>query len=304
MMHEKSLNEEIDQLKDLKVLTETYETIAASAMRRIRESVFKNREFHSGLIDIFQEVKRVYHHELVGLSARQKASVVRVFPLIDPNKRTVFVLLSSNAGLYGEIVSKTFSLFMNEYRRQNPVPDVLVVGRVGQRLFEEAFPGALFTYFEAPDTDIDLSALNQIVGYLKQYERVIVFYGVFKNILNQSAISTDISGEVASSEENNSGKEKVSYLFEPSLETVAIFFETEIFASLVEQAFHEWRLAKVANRFVLMDRASLNIDQSLKNTLTLIRRISHRSANKQLINSLSGASLWGATLGRENLFHR
>ena len=52
------------------------------------------------------------------------------------------------------------------------------------------------------------------------------------------------------------------YFFEPSLEEVVIFFETEIFASLLEQVFHESRLAKTASRMMLLDRASQNIDKS------------------------------------------
>ena len=77
-----------------------------------------------------------------------------------------------------------------------------------------------------------------------------------------------------------------------SLEEVSLFFETEIFASLLEQIFHESRLAKLASRMVLLDHAIINIESELKRTSLSKQRVHHRTLNRHLLDSLSGVSLW------------
>ena len=70
-----------------------------------------------------------------------------------------------------------------------------------------------------------------------------------------------------------SRNEGAKYIFEPSLETIVIFFETEIFSSLLEQVFHESRLAKLASRMVLLDRASVAVAHALARTVSKRSRL-------------------------------
>jgi len=290
MISKQIIQQELDQLQSLIVLVETYETIAGTSVRRIRNSVLANRAYHIGLNRMFREITTAYKKEVEHVMKKNKikkqGSDVSV---IKRTKQTVFMFLSANTGLYGDVINRTFTAFMTEIKRTEG--DVIIVGRMGKIFFEEMMPGSPFTYFDFPDNSIAIENLKQISVFLAQYEKVVAFYGVFKNLLTQDVRASIVSGAELPMEDT---QEQITqpYFFEPSLEDVALFFENEIFASLLEQVFQESRLAKLAARMVLMDRAVINIERELKRTILEKQRVRHRTANRQLINSLSGVALW------------
>ena len=106
----KAVENEIENAASLKVLVETYKLMAANSMRRIRSSVLENRAFHLGLNDVYQEVKRSYEI-IISAEARKKNKPKRTPLVAGKTAKSVYALISANTGLYGQIISKTFSLF-------------------------------------------------------------------------------------------------------------------------------------------------------------------------------------------------
>ena len=292
MTNNQTIVSEIDLLGSLHVLVETYETIATSSMRRVRNSVLQNRTYHLGLNSLFQEVKRAYRAEMMILTKRR--NIPLNISAIRHNGKTIFVLLSANTGLYGDIIQKTFALFLESVQNQHG--DIVVVGRVGKALFEDSMPGTPYQYFDFPDDKIELENLKAITEHLKEYEKVVAFYGTFKNFIEQVPTHTDVSGDIP--EEKTGPVGKIEYVFEPSIEAVTYFFETEIFASLLEQVFHESRLAKLASRMVLLDRATLNIDTAIQKMSFQRQQVRHRIYNRKQLDQVSGAGLWGSINGK------
>ena len=287
-MENESRTNEVERLKTLNTLVETYETIAASSMRRIRGSVLQNRAFHAGLSRAFGEVKRAYKKEVRELMKKKRIKGETSLSLIKRNGKTAYVLLMANTGLYGDIINKVFTFFSQEFKKG--AADAVVIGKMGSVFFEAAFPGKSLTYFDFPDNAIDLVSLKTITDHLARYEKIIVFHGVFKNLLLQQGTFSAISGDELPTDILES--KDIRYLFEPELETIFLFFETEIFASLMEQVFYESRLAKLASRMMLLDRASLNIDRSMAHAAFERGKIHHRIFNKKQLDALTGMTLW------------
>ncbi|KKS38574.1 MAG: hypothetical protein A3G49_06715 [Candidatus Sungbacteria bacterium RIFCSPLOWO2_12_FULL_41_11] len=293
MVNEQTINIEIERLHSLKSLVETYETIAATSMRRTRNSVLENRSFHLGLAQIFQEVKMAYRKEVLRLMKRRDIEETKALSLIKRNGKTVYVLLSANTGLYGDIINKTFSLFMEKIKEEKA--DLAVIGKVGKAMLETAGFKTGFFYFDFSDTKIELETLKAITRYLHEYDRVIAFYGTFKSFVEQLPVASSVSGlglPFAPLPET-----ETRYIFEPSLEKITIFFETEIFASLLEQIFNESRLAKVASRMMLLDGATINIDQAVERSSFERQKIRHRLYNRRQLDALSGILLWSRSYG-------
>ncbi|MBI2637569.1 MAG: F0F1 ATP synthase subunit gamma [Candidatus Sungbacteria bacterium] len=287
MINSKTILNDIELLESFRVLVETYETMAATSMRRVRNSVLQNRTYHLGLNSLYQEVKQAYRTQVM-IRMKRRDGGEKDMLRIPHSGKTILVLLSANTGLYGDIIQKTFSLFSETVKNQSG--DVVVVGRVGKTLFEENMPGAQYRYFDFPDDKIEPEQLKVITDQLKEYEKVIVFYGAFKNFVEQTPSYSDISGDILGSEAVST--ERVNYFFEPSIGAVAYFFETEIFASLLEQVFHESRLAKLASRMVLLDGAMLNIDGATKKLFFKRQQVRHSAYNRKQLDQISGALLW------------
>ncbi len=85
------------------------------------------------------------------------------------------------------------------------------------------------------------------------------------------------------------------YLFEPSLEKILSFFESEIFAGIIQQTVTESELARYASRITTLDIARENIDKQLRLVNLEKRFATHRMMNKKQTEALTGLSLWKIT---------
>jgi len=148
------------------------------------------------------------------------------------------------------------------------------------------------TYFDYPDYGDDKGRFAEIVRHLVQYESIHVYYGKFRNIIKQEPDSFEINAQTpinTLAEDKAKGKEEeAKYIFEPSLEGILMFFESEMFGSVFQQAINESQLAKFASRMIAMDRASQNILESLGAAKLESLKLAHRLTNKKQLNSVSG----------------
>lgn len=279
-------------LLTLKTIMETYEEIAASRMQNIRNSVLQSRSFVLDLNNIFQEVKSSYKKNLVALMKKKKIKDPLKLSFINRNGKTLFVFLSSNTGLYGDIIRRTFTLFAKQFRQEKA--DAAIIGRIGYQQFSQEFTKVPFTYFDLPDNKIDSVSLAKIISFLIQYDKIVVFYGQFRNVVLQEPLMLNISGDLLPSAEQNT---QIKYFFEPTLEKILEFFEKEIFSSIFQQIVLEAQLAKFAARMVALDEATGNIRNKLKETIFQQERIRHQARNKKQIETLASISLWETKYG-------
>ena len=291
MTSKKQVVSDIEYSLGLKTTLETYQEIAATRMQRIRNSVISSRNFLLGINTIFQQVKSSYLPASV-LSRRRWQAGKAPKTFLKTNGRTLFVFISANTGLYGDVIKRTFDVFVKELKKQNrDVTDVAIIGRLGVKLFQEEFPKKQLSFFELSDNKIDHEVIKKIIPYLIQYENVIVFYEQFQSIITTLPIATSISGDRLPWEKSKFGE--IKYNFEPSLEKVMAFFEKEIFASIFEQVVYESLLAKFSSRMVALEDATENIQDNLKRAILQKDRIKHQEQNKKQNERLSSMSLWG-----------
>ena len=272
------LQPEIDWLAGMSTIISAYEEIAASRMQKIRNKVLNIRTFLNGLNEVYNQVKLSYlakgHHkdELV----------------MKKNGKTLAVMMSANTGLYGDIVQKTLDLFVGDLEKNKT--DVAIVGRLGKALFEQRTGGKFpFTYFDLPDSAVSYDEFRKIVDFIVNYQRSVIYHGVFRSIITQEAIATNISGNEIIKEA--AAGDSHPWLFEPSLEEILIFFETEIFSSLFVHTIHESQLAKYAARMVTLDQADDNIKKSITKLRLESQRFKHRQNNRKMLGTLSGLPL-------------
>ena len=286
MASKKELETEIQYLNTLKNIMETYEEIAASSMQKIRGSVLQRRDFVFEINSIFQHVKQSYKKQVERLMKLKKVKDPSRLNFINRNGKTLYILVSANTGLYGEVIIRTYDTFVETYKKQKA--DVAIIGLLGLQRFKQDFPKDHYTYFDFPDIKIGEENLKKTILFLIEYQEVIVFYEQFINVVTQEPIATNISGDALPWEQ--SGPE-IKYFFEPNLEKVLGFFEKEIFAAIFEQTLFESQLAKFASRMVSLDSAAQNTRRKLKQTLFLLDKIKHRTMNKKQIEGLTGLFL-------------
>jgi len=273
----REIEEEIQRLKTLSVIVGTFEEIVAGRMQKIRGNVLANRGFCDGLNQMFYQVKSSY----------KEALKHERFLFERKNKKTARVLISANTGLYGDIIQRTFEMFKNDILNHNS--DIVLVGQLSKILLEQANIKKSFVFFDFPDSGVDIKLTKKIMEYLLPYETVIIYHGIFKNFLVQDPTASNITGDPLLPKPETSPQKLI---FEPSLDKVMEFFETEIFSSLFLDTIFESQLSKFASRLSCLDQAGEKIRKAQKVAFIASQREKHRVFNHKQLGMLVGSRLW------------
>src|SRR5258708_27061987 len=160
-------------------------------------------------------------------------------------------------------------------------------------MYENSGNGRPYEYFEIPDATVDVVHIKKLMEKFLQYEKVSVFYGKFGNVVKQSPIESSISGEdIFETETLAQVPREDRFIFEPSLQKIFHFFETQIMANLFSQTLLENQLARHASRVNAMEEALVHIEEESKKLGRQQTRIKHLLQNKKQLETISGLVLW------------
>lgn len=290
MAQKKVIFEELEALNSLKDLAESYEEIAVVRMQKIRDSVLKTRDFLADISDVFVDLKSSYNIEVKDLMNRIKTGDHGLLPTLQKKDKTLLVYLSSNGGLYGAVTQKTYKLFMQELSKTDrDKTDIVVIGNAGRMMFEGSGANRPFEYFEIPDTSVSVLHIKNLMQKFLQYENVNIFYGKFGNVVRQSPIETSITGEdIFETETIAQVPREDRFIFEPTLQKIFHFFQTQIMANLFSQTLLENQLARHASRVNAMEEALVHIEDESKKLNQQKSRLKHLMENKKQLETISG----------------
>ena len=288
MITNREIKEETIQVASLGELVGVYGEIASIRMKKIRSYVLANRTFLDAINDIFKESLESYSRKLTQLVAKGKLKKGGKVTFLAHNGKTVAVYISANTGFYGEVVQATYKKFSEEIKEKDF--EITIIGKLGRSLFVENHPKKPYTYFELPDFGVETGKMAEVVKHLVQYERIIVYYGKYKSVITQTPSKFSISAGTEVKDEIK--EETTKYIFEPSLEKILMFFETEIFASLFDQSIRESQLAKFASRILAMDKADQNVKKRLKGLRLERLKLAHKLIARKQLNTMSSVMCW------------
>lgn len=278
---------ELETLLYLEEIIQAYEEIASIRMQKVKKSVLSNRAFLDGLRKLAIEVRTSYKKELMKLHQKNKSDQIR-----KTNGKSVAVLLSSNTGLYGDIISKVFREFAN-FISSAPTTDLVIVGRTGRRMFEELNKRAEFnepTYFELSDSSTDKENTAKLLNYVIDYTDIRVFHGLFVDMLRQEPVGQEMTGDKALDDPEVKIAHR-EYIFEPSLEDLVAYFEQETLRSMFKHSIHESNLSKYASRMISLDVATERINNKITEGRLAFQRERHRVQSSKQTATL--ASIYG-----------
>ena len=277
MLNKKQIREEKITLSEIKSLIATYQEIAAIRMQKVKSSVLKNREYVGELQGIYNKILHNYSIHLQNNSAKSLT-----------NGKSIAVLLSSNTGLYGDIIQKVLTDYI-EYIRTTEC-DMAVIGSVGHAFVKYNFPDKDIKYFQLGDGVLDSPQIDDLCNYIFRYEKSTLFFGKFYSVLNQSSDKIDLNLNVNADE--SSSTEPMNFIFEPSVADVMSFFKSEILSTMVEQTVSESGLSKFASRMISLDKAVSGINTRIRGILLKEFIAKHSAMNKKQSSMFSSFSLW------------
>ncbi len=291
------LLDEIEFFQTFKGVVQGFEEISTLKMKKIRAGVIQTRDFLDRLSHVYFQVKAAHGRKIEKLleeekKKKKKGPGGKAPVIILKKKKPLYIFLSANTKLYGEIISKVFGSFKKALADVGDEADIMIIGRVGRGLFTEAGLTKPYLYFEIPDLDSKPSDLRQIAFHLVQYEHVVVFHGQFDTILTQNAHATSVTGDLSIQKSDPAQEVAMDFLFEPTLEEIVTFFETQVSSLLLNQAVSEGALARFASRIRAMEKALEKTNEIAAQLNQRWRRARKAEVNKRQTEKMAGYSLW------------
>ncbi len=294
MAQRKVILEDLEALSSLKELAESYEEIAVIRMQKLKDSVLRTRNFLADISDVFVDLKASHLREIAELLEKRRKDNANLPPELQKKGKLLMVYLSSNTKFYGAITQKTFRLFLNDVRKpsENP-PDVVVIGKVGKELYDAIETHTQYEFFDLPDNNVDIEYIKKLVNKFLQYEKVLIYYGKFGNVVKQIPFSTSITGDdIFETEIPTPTPREDRFIFEPILEKIFHFFETQIMANLFGQTLLENQLARHSSRVNAMEEALIHIEEESKKLTLIKNRLRQQTENIKQLETISGMALW------------
>lgn len=285
MAEQKKIKETIAINNDFDLLTRSYQEHAIGQINFARYSVLYAREFSDELGSIFANVKNSYKSKILRKDIKN---------IVKKNGRDIWILVTANNKLYGDIILRSFKLFEERIKEnRSDKVDLVIIGRQGKNYMEASGMNKPFEYFELPDNNVTVDYLKKISEKLIYYENIYVVYGKFNNLVSQTPVQISLTGDVLESASNDPEAEKKrNFLFEPSIEEILSFFENQILALLLNQTVQEAQLARFASRINAMETAQVNIQKQLARLVKKDKLFRVREMNKKQSELLAGRALW------------
>lgn len=287
-MNQQEYQNELGELHVLRTITQVYSQVASFWMKRTADTVIRSRDYLAEMNEVFITVFSAYTQKLHKLAKSNSFFSKGKITFLAHNGKKVAVFMAANSGFYGDILKKTFDLFLKEVRENDY--EVTIVGKQGVPIFLSEEPNRPYTFFDLSDDHVDQNQVVDLVHHLVQYDDIRIYHGKFINFLTQEPVVFEIPADPYPTLKESDKKKH--FLFEPTLETILIFFEKQIFTSIFEQTIRESQLAKFGSRLQVMDRSGENIKENIRKLHEKHLRFVHQQANKKQLARYASMGMW------------
>jgi F-type H+-transporting ATPase subunit gamma len=227
------------QIETVKDLTDVFESIASNQVAKVKDRVTLSQEFFQLLWKRYTSIR---------VDPRQRITNRD----IGNNSKSVFVMVSAEAGLSGDIDARLLERMLKDYDKTTT--DIVVLGTHGAtQLGQRNIP--FIRFFKVPDTDsyVDVSP---VISAILPYSKIIVFYAEYFSLGVQEIKTINLITTMKAMSQNSLDSEDTmssfDTIFEPSLEVIAEEIEAKMMTMALSQTILESSLAQNASRFNAM----------------------------------------------------
>lgn len=268
MRRASAIEKEAEQITTIQDLTGVFESLASTQVAKVKNKVELSKAF-------FQLLWKRYSSIRVDPNTR-----ITNRELVDENAKQVFVVISAEAGLSGDIDQRLIGIMQEQY--DAATTDVIVLGSHGaSQLSQRGIPYVRF--FKVPESDeyIDVSPVIQAV---LPYSRIVVYYEEYESLGVQNIRSIDLISSMRSMSEgaDEDAITTAETIFEPSLDDIADEMELTMMRLALSQTILESSLAQSASRFNAMAVAKKRSGELIDDFMLEFHRAKRSESDRRL----------------------
>lgn len=266
MRRASTIEKEVAEISTVQDLTGVFESLASTQVAKVKNKVELSKTF-------FQLIWQRYSSIRVDPSTRITNRE------LGNNDRQVFVIISAEAGLSGDIDQRLIETMMQSYDTST---DIVVLGSHGaSQLTQRGIPYVRF--FQVPESDhyIDVSPVIEAV---MPYQKIVVYYEEYVSLGVQNIQSIDLisSMKTMSEEASEDAMTVQDTIFEPSLDEIAIQMEMTMMTLALSQTILESSLAQAASRFNAMAVAKKRAGELVGDYMLEFHRAKRSESDRRL----------------------
>lgn len=240
MRRPSQIEKDAEEITTVGDLTSVFESIASTQVAKVKSKVELSKQF-------FQLLWKRYTAIRIDPSMRITTRDLGEGEGLD---KTVFVIISAEAGLSGDIDQRLIETMLQDYDPDKT--DLIVLGTHGaEQLRQRDIP--FIRYFQVPETDqyIDVSP---VINAAKPYSRIVVYYEEYVSLGMQGIKKLDLISSMRDMSEDVDEDTMTAEdtIFEPSLDVIADEMELTMMSLALSQSILESGLAQAASRFNAM----------------------------------------------------
>jgi F-type H+-transporting ATPase subunit gamma len=237
------IQKETDQISSVRDLTAVFEAIASTQIAKVKDKVEMAQEFFQLLWQRYSAIRIDPDSRITSRDKKPK------------NPRKVFVIISADSGLSGDIDQRLIEKVLKDYDKS--MTDIIVLGSHGaNQLNDRGIPYTHFFKVPESETYIDVSPIIEAV---LPYSEITVYYEVYVSLGVQEIQTIDLVSTIqAMSKEAEDSDDIITpkdTIFEPSLDEIADLMEKGMMSLAFSQAILQSSLAQAASRFNAMAAA-------------------------------------------------
>jgi F-type H+-transporting ATPase subunit gamma len=234
------IQRETSQITTVESLIGAFEGIASTQVAKIKDKVELSKEFFDLLWERYSSIRADGN---IRIASHSKD---------DTKGGTVFVIISAEAGLSGDIDQRLIEAMLEDYDNKT---DIIVLGTHGANQLQQRGI-AYIRYFRVPESEnyVDVSP---VIEAISSYSKITVYYEEYISLGVQGIKKIDLYStlQAMSQAADKNAPDVISTqdtIFEPSLDEIADLMEKTMMTLAFSQAILESSLAQDASRFNAM----------------------------------------------------
>ena len=268
MRRASAIEKDAAEITTVQDLTSVFESLASTQVAKVKNKVELSKEF-------FQLLWARYSSIRVDPKSR-----ITNRGLADASAKKVFVVISAEAGLSGDIDQRLVETMYQDY--DPATTDVIVLGSHGATQLSQR--GIHYSrFFQVPESDryIDVSP---VIAAIQDYSQVIIYYEEYVSLGVQNIRSIDLvsSMRTMSEEAPEEMMSAADTIFEPSLDEIADQMEETMMTLALSQTILESSLAQSASRFNAMAVAKKRAGELLDDYTMEFHRAKRSESDRRL----------------------
>ncbi len=283
------LKKRIKSVKSTQKITKAMKMVAAAKLRKAQENAEKGRPYSQKMQNIILNLTK---------SIKDPTNAPKLLVGTGKDESYLCVVLTADRGLCGGFNSNICKLAKSKFKKilsEGKKLKIITVGTKGLDQIKRDYGKHIIKKFSFKDKKqisfIEAELIgNEIINLfnLKEFDKCILFYNNFKNVITQIPQSQQIIP--AESETSDLKREEnLSYEFEPDEDEILEDLLPKNISTQVFRAFLENAASEQGSRMTAMDNATRNAGDLVDKLTINYNRSRQASITKELIEIISGA---------------